>query len=158
MDAQNLLAAVIALEPKAEQRPKCGPKFDQAAVSIPNDILFEFMHKLRNKPELEFDILYTHTAIDLPEENRIELIYQLFSLKNCHYLLVSTSVPRNNPITFSVNSIWQIAQWQEREVYDMFGVLYRNHDDLRRLFLEDDWQGFPLLKDYKDDFMLERPQ
>jgi NADH:ubiquinone oxidoreductase subunit C len=66
-------------------------------------------------------------------------------------------VPRQNPIAPSVHLLWPIAEWQEREVYDLFGVKYAGHPDLRRLFLEDDWKGFPLLKDYKDDFTLERP-
>jgi NADH-quinone oxidoreductase subunit C len=56
-----------------------------------------------------------------------------------------------------VSAIWAIAEWQEREVFDMFGVHYRQHPDLRRLLLDDDWQGFPLRKDYQDDFVLSRP-
>jgi NADH:ubiquinone oxidoreductase subunit C len=70
---------------------------------------------------------------------------------------VVTSVARDNPLVPTVMDIWPIAEWQEREVYDLFGVLYDGHPDLRRLFLEDDWVGFPLRKDYEDDFMLEPP-
>ncbi|MBU1920404.1 NADH-quinone oxidoreductase subunit C, partial [bacterium] len=81
-------------------------------------------------------------------------IYQLYSTKFHHYLMLSVKVDREHPVVPSVSSVWRIAQWHEREVYDLFGVLYDNHPDLRRLFLEDDWQGHPLRKDYRDDFML----
>jgi NADH-quinone oxidoreductase subunit C len=69
--------------------------------------------------------------------------------------MVSVFVGREKPVVPSVSSLWMIAEWQEREVYDLFGVLYDNHSDLRRLFLEDDWVGHPLRKDYQDDFMLD---
>ena len=59
-------------------------------------------------------------------------------------------------IVVTICSIWRIAEWQEREVFDLFGILYNNHPDLRRIFLEDDWVGFPLRKNYKDNFMLEK--
>jgi NADH-quinone oxidoreductase subunit C len=72
--------------------------------------------------------------------------------------MVSVSVPRANPVAPTVSTIWEIAQWQEREVYDLFGVRYEGHPDLRRLFLDDNWQGHPLRKDYQDDDMLELPK
>ena len=154
MNPEDLLAAVIALEPKAAKREAC----DRAAVNVPLEALLSLLSKLHSEPALSFDMLCTHTAIDYPAENRIDLIYQLFSLKHQHYLMVASSVKRDMPEAPSVSSIWQIAEWQEREVYDLFGVLYSGHPDLRRLFLEDDWKGFPLRKDYKDEFMLERPE
>ena len=72
--------------------------------------------------------------------------------------MISASVPRDNPVLPTVCGVWPIAQWQEREVYDLFGILYEGHPDLRRLFLEDDWVGFPLRKDYKDDHLLVKPE
>ncbi len=153
MDAENLLAAVLALEAKARPREKC----DRPAVAVPREALLGLMEKLRKESSLAFDLLSAHTAIDWIAENRFELIYQLHSLTHGHSLMVSTEVPRDCPVVPSVSSIWRIAEWQEREVYDMFGVLYEGHPDLRRLFLEDDWKDFPLRKDYQDDFMLERP-
>jgi NADH-quinone oxidoreductase subunit C len=64
-------------------------------------------------------------------------------------------VPRDAAVVPSLASVWPIAEWQEREVYDLMGILYADHPDLRRLFLDDDWQGFPLRKDYEDDYILK---
>lgn len=125
---------------------------------LPVEELAAIMRQLHDRPEFGFDRLEFHTAIDRPTESRLELVYHLFSLKHRHCLLVSTSVPRDNPEIASVSDIWRVAEWQEREVYDMFGVLYDGHPDLRRLLLDDGWSGHPLRKDYVDDFILERPQ
>lgn len=154
MDNEKLLAALKTLEPQISVRENA----DRLAVTVPCERLGAFMSKLKLENALRFDILYAHTAIDWVAENRFELIYILSSLEHGHSLMVCVSIPRDTPVAPSVSSIWRIAEWQEREVYDMFGVLYRDHPDLRRLLLEDDWQGFPLRKDYKDDFMLEKPQ
>jgi len=153
MDAQQLLTAVCALDPSAKPREKA----DRPAVQVPVETLLKFMRRLHDDPALSFDVLYTHTAIDWLAEGRFELVYQLYSMKYRHYLMVTASVPREKPVAPSVSSIWRIAEWQEREAYDLLGILYDGHKDLRRLFLEDDWQGFPLRKDYQDDFMLELP-
>ncbi len=67
-------------------------------------------------------------------------------------------VPRGEPVAPTVSALWPIALWQEREAFDLMGVLYDDHPDLRRLFLEDDWVGYPLRKDYKDDYMLRDPR
>jgi NADH-quinone oxidoreductase subunit C len=154
MSPDDLVAAVIAIESGVAKKDLC----DRLAVNVLPETLLKFMQRLHDDPQLAFDMLYTHTAVDYPVENRIELIYQLYSVKQRHYLMVATSVKRDKPEISSVSSIWRIAEWHEREVYDLFGVLYDGHPDLRRLFLDDDWKGFPLRKDYKDDFMLERPE
>lgn len=154
MNPESLLAAVNAIEPGAGKREKC----DRAAINVPIEALFKLMQRLRDDPLLAFDMLCAHTAIDYPSENRFVLVYQLYSIKHRHYLMVTTSIKRDQPEAPTLSPVWKIAEWQEREVYDLFGVLYRGHPDLRRLFLNDDWEGFPLRKDYKDDFILERPQ
>lgn len=154
MNADHLLAAVTAIESGAQKREKC----DRPAVIVPTAALFKLMQRLRDDPPLAFDMLCTHTAVDYPAENRIELVYQLYSITHRHYLMVTTAIPRDRPEAPTVSSLWKIAEWQEREVYDLFGVLYDGHPDLRRLLLDDNWQGFPLRKDYQDEFMLERPQ
>jgi len=153
MNSEDLLVAVKALEPGAEKREPC----DRAAVTVPTAALFTLMQRLHDDPALAFDMLCTHTAIDYPAENRIELVYQLYSITHRHTLMVTTALPRDRPEAPSLSPVWKIAEWQEREGYDLFGGLYHGHPDLRRLLLDDEWQGFPLRKDYKDDFMLERP-
>ncbi len=158
MDNTELQTAVIALNPSFTSREKA----DRAAVVVPATALVSLMTTLRDDPSFLFDMLSAHTAIDWPgategAEGRLELVYQLHSLTHGHGLMVSVYVPRTEGLVPSVCGVWQIAEWQEREVYDLFGVRYSGHPDLRRIMLEDDWKGHPLLKDYKDDFMLERP-
>lgn len=151
MNREELIKKIIELEPSAKQSER---KTEPVAVEIPKDKLLPFMQKLRGEREFNFDMLVSHTAVDWVDKGQFELLYVLTSLEHDHFLMVSTSVPRENPIVSTVSSIWKIAEWQEREVYDFYGVLYDNHPDLRRLFLEDDWEGFPMRKDYKDDFIL----
>jgi NADH:ubiquinone oxidoreductase subunit C len=115
------------------------------------------MLRLRASPALSFDQLQAHTALDWPSEGEIECLYLLNSTQHPQDALVSVKLSRAAPVITSVSSLWPIAEWQEREVFDMFGVLYEHHPDLRRILLDDDWLGFPLRKDYKDDFMLSRP-
>ncbi len=132
-------------------------KSDRVSITVPSEKLLQVMTQLRHDRALTFDMLSAHTAIDWSNENKLELIYQLYSSEHHHRIMVGVYLNREAPVTFSLCSLWQIAEWQEREVFDMFGVRYQNHPDLRRILLEDEWQGHPLLKDYKDDFMLERP-
>ena len=152
MDNAALLTALQGLD--AEAKPV--EKADRAAVSVPAGRLFDYLAKVRSTPELQFDFLLAHTAVHWPESGKFELIYQFYSTTLRHYAMVTTEVPVENPVVKSAAPLWAIAEWQEREVYDLFGVLYEGHPDLRRLFLDDTWTGFPLRKDYKDDFMLER--
>ena len=154
MDEQTLIAAVSAVEPEVEARDDV----NRPSVRVPLARLLPLLERLRGDAELSFDFLLAHTAVDWIEDGRFELLYVLYSTAHGHYLVVATDVPRNAPVVPTASRIWPIAEWQEREVFDLFGVQYDEHADLRRLFLEDDWKGFPLRKDYKDDYMLERPQ
>lgn len=149
--AQILTERVCALDPQC--LPYSG-NCDCAAVEIPAERLVALMEKLFDPENLDFSALCNHTGIDRIEKERFELIYHLYSLSRRTMVMVSVSVPRDNPVIPTVCKIWKTAEFQEREVYDLMGVLYDNHPDLRRVFLEDEWEGFPLRKDYKDDFML----
>lgn len=153
MDAETLAAAVADVEPDAQPRDDC----NKPAVAVPVSKLGGLMGRLRDDGRLAFDLLMTHTAVDWIEEERFELVYVLYSTRHGHWLVVTTDVPRAHPVAPTVSRIWPIAEWQEREVYDMFGVQYDEHPDLRRIFLEDDWKGFPLRKDYRDEYMLDLP-
>lgn len=154
MEAPQLIAAVEALQPDATVRQPC----DRPTLVVPAAALLTLLPRLRDDPALRLDLLETHTAIDWIDEERFELLYLLTSIVHRHHLTLSVSVPRAEPVVPTVRSVYPIAEFLEREVYDMFGILYDDHPDLRRLFLEDDWVGFPLRKDYEDDFMLERPE
>ena len=153
MTNEELLNLALSLSPELKAREKA----DRAAIIVPATMLVNILKTLRDDSRFQFDMLCSHTAIDWLKDEKIELVYQIYSLANKNYFMVSTYIDRVTKTAPSVSSLWRIAEWQEREVYDLFGVLYENHPDLRRLFLEDDWVGHPLLKDYKDDFLLERP-
>lgn len=154
MKNEDLVAAVTQISPTVTLREKA----DRVAVTVPPEQLVGFLRALRDDSRLAFDMLCTHTAIDWLATSQFELVYLLFSTRHQHSLMVTTRVPRDRPEVESASAIWSIAEWQEREVYDLMGILYVGHPDLRRIFLEDDWKGFPLRKDYHDDFMLELPK
>lgn len=151
MDKEHLIERVLGLEAglTAEEKSDC------PAVRLPSARLLEIMTRLKQEEGLSFDFLLSHTAVHWPESREFELFYRLYSTSQRQHLLILTNVSEDSPQVDSVSGIWRIAEWQEREVYDLFGVQYGGHPDLRRLFLDDDWQGHPLRKDYKDDFMLE---
>ena len=153
MQADALIAHVQALVPDLTVRPNC----DRPTLVVPAAQLVAVATLLRDTPELKFDLLETHTAIDWLAEQRFELVYFLTSLPLGHHLTLSVSVPRDEPVVPTLCQVYPIAEFHEREVYDLMGILYDDHPDLRRLFLEDDWVGFPLRKDYDDDFVLTRP-
>lgn len=153
MDKEQLIAAVAALDSAIEIEEKA----DSAALRVPPAQLLDIAGKLKSDPDLQFDLLMVHTAVHWLEEDRFELLYLFYSTQLRHRLLLTCRLPASDPQVASLSGLWRIAEWQEREVYDLFGVLYSGHPDLRRLFLEDEWQGHPLRKDYKDDFMLEGP-
>jgi NADH-quinone oxidoreductase subunit C len=151
MDRETIEQALIAVEPAANRYPKA----DRAAAEAPVGKLWELMRRLRDDTRFAFDMLLDHTAIDRMTDGRFELVYNLYSTTHGTSLMVLCTIPRENPVAPTMEHLWAAAHWQEREVFDLFGILYNGHSDLRRLFLEDDWQGYPLRKDYKDDDMLE---
>jgi NADH-quinone oxidoreductase subunit C len=81
-------------------------------------------------------------------KDRIEVVYVLYSLKHHHRYTLKCRLPRENPALHTVESVWAVANWHEREAYDMFGIVFEGHSDLRRILCPDDWEGYPLRKDY----------
>ncbi len=125
--------------------------------STPMAILVEskgiclIMEFLRDHDNLFFDSLSCLTGIDNGQEkNTMEVVYNLYSIPYNHHLMVKTSLSRENPRIDSVSSVWKTANWHEREAYDLLGIRFTNHPDLRRILLPDDWEGHPLRKDYKE--------
>jgi NADH-quinone oxidoreductase subunit C len=101
------------------------------------------------KDELKFVRLSTIAGVDrYPGEPRFEVVYHLHSLERNELLRVKCRLPGANPEIDSVTGVWRGADWYERETFDLFGVRFRNHPDLRRIMMPDDWQGHPLRKDY----------
>ncbi len=99
--------------------------------------------------ELDFDFLFSVTAVDW--KTHISMVYHLRSLKHEQIVVVKAKCDRTMPEIESVYKIWKTAELNEREAYDLMGVVFLNHPDLRRLFLTDDWEGWPLRKDYVDE-------
>ena len=104
---------------------------------------------LRDDPELAFDYLADLTAVDhLPRDPRFDVVYHLKSLPRNERLRVKAGVPVEDPEIDSVVEVWPGANWLEREVFDLFGIRFRNHPDLRRILMPDEWEGHPLRKDF----------
>jgi NADH-quinone oxidoreductase subunit C len=79
----------------------------------------------------------------------MEVVYNLYSIPYNHHLMIRVVLPRQKPEIESVSSIWKTADWHEREIFDMYGIHFLNHPDLRRILMPADWEGHPLRKDYK---------
>jgi NADH-quinone oxidoreductase subunit C len=95
-----------------------------------------------------FDFLQNLTAVDWIKEERIELVYHLWSYARRQERVVKIDLPRAEPTVPSVADVWRAANWYEREQFDLFGVTFVGHPDLRRILLPDDWPGHPMRKDY----------
>ena len=110
---------------------------------------FEIAKWLKTNEELFFDSLQCNTGMDLGD-GVLESRYNLHSMKHLHKVEIRIKVNIENPDIPSVEKIWRVADWFERETYDMFGINFIGHRDLRRILLPDDWQGWPLRKDYEE--------
>lgn len=103
---------------------------------------------LRDDAELDFKVLSDLTGLDLPKEDKLQVVYHLYSYAKRHQIVLKVDLPRENPHVATVEGVWGAANWMEREVFDLFGVVFEGHSDLRRIMLPEDWVGHPLRKDY----------
>ena len=110
---------------------------------------FEIAKFLKTDPSMYFDSLQCNTGFDLGD-GELESRYNLHSMKHLHSIEIRIKVNVENPDIPSVESIWRVADWFERETYDMFGINFTGHRDLRRILLPEDWDGWPLRKDYQE--------
>lgn len=117
-------------------------------VVVDATILPEVARYLRDDPELAFDCLSSQTAVDVPAEEKIQVVYHLFSYPHRHALVLKVETPRAAPSVSTLEAVWPAANWLERETFDLFGVDFTGHSDLRRIMLPEDWVGHPLRKDY----------
>lgn len=134
---QHVKAEIVVLED--------GP---EPGIRIPHNAIFPVLEFLRNAPELDFNTLMNQTAVH--ENETIRLFWHLFSYSQKHRLTAESVVPLDNPKVNSVTPLWKAANWLERETFDLFGVEFDGHPDLRRIMLPEDWEGYPLRKDYID--------
>jgi NADH-quinone oxidoreductase subunit C len=129
--------------------PLSEPKIDPFAV-VKAERIQDVARFLKTTPGLELDHCNDLTGLDWPKRNVIEVVYHLFSYRHRHGLVLKVECDRAAPVVPSVSGVWKAAVWLERECYDMFGVTFTGHPDLRRLMLPDDWIGHPLRKDYQE--------
>jgi len=134
------------LPPKREEAK--APVYMTPGAWIPAEHLTGICRFVAADPAFALDYLSFVTGVDYPEQKRIEVVYHLFSSQHRHELLLKVRVPRDDPRVESVTSIWRGADWHEREAYDLLGIVFEGHPNLRRIMMTDDWVGHPLRKDY----------
>jgi NADH-quinone oxidoreductase subunit C len=120
----------------------------EVTITVSKEEIVEVCKFLHSDPDLKYHLLTDLCGLDFfPQIPRFGVVYLLCSLKNNQRLRLKTRVKENESIP-SVESIWKVANWYEREVYDLFGIPFENHPDLRRILLWDGYEGYPLRKDY----------
>ena len=123
-------------------------ELDELTLTIDAGLWLEVAGLLRSDPELSYDFLSTVTAVDwYPADPRFQVVYHLYSTTHRQWLRVKVLRNAEQDID-SVTPVWPGANWYEREVFDLFGVHFQGHPDLRRIMMPDDWEGHPLRKDY----------
>ena len=105
----------------------------------------EFLYR---DPAIKLDWMQCLSGVDYAADGKMAIVADLWSYDHRHTLAVKVYCPRDNPHIPTVCDLWRIADWHEREAYDMFGIVFDNHPDLRRILMADDWVGYPLRKDY----------
>ena len=146
MDAASIISALDPLVSGASY--ETGASVDFPTLYVPADRLVETCAALRDVPSLRFDVLVEVTAADYVERSpRFEVVYHLLSIPHRCRLRLKVRVPDGGAV-FTVQAVWPAAGWLEREVWDMFGVVFDGHPDLRRLLMPEDWEGHPQRKDY----------
>jgi NADH-quinone oxidoreductase subunit C len=148
MDASPLVASLQEAVPAAQIESVPGVDL-HATLFVGRDELPAVARALRDRPDLAFDLLADITAVDLwPREPRFELVYILVSIANRKRLRLKVRLAGQSAHVASVIGVWPAANWLEREVWDLFGIAFDGHPDPRRLLMPEDWDGFPLRKDY----------
>ena len=148
MDLTALLASLQESVPGAQI--EAAPSVDlQSTIYVSRDALPAIARALRDRPDLRFGVLVDVTAVDFwPREPRFEVVYVLLSMEHRARLRVKVRLGESDAHVAAVSSIWPSANWLEREVWDLFGIVFDDHPDPRRLLMPEDWEGFPLRKDY----------
>ena len=128
----------------------------QDTLLVEKDIIVPLCLWLRDHPTYYFDYLANITAVDYHPENKFAVVYNLTSIPFQQNITLRVELTMENrdtavlPELDSVSSVWKTADWHEREAFDLMGIYFKEHDDLRRILLPDDWEGYPLRKDYQD--------
>ena len=148
MDSTTLIASLLEEVPGAELESAL--TIDrQPAIYAPRDRVVAIAGALRDRVDLRFDFLAELTAVDFfPREPRFEVVYLLASISLKHRVRMKVRLHGADAHIATVSGIWPAANWQEREVWDLLGIVFDGHPDPRRLLMPEDWEGFPLRKDH----------
>jgi NADH-quinone oxidoreductase subunit C len=119
-----------------------------ASATVAAAALPEVCRFLKTDPALAFDCLSNLSGVDYPKRNVIQVVYHLFSYRHRHWCVLKVDADRDAPVVPTVSHLWSHANWQEREVFDLLGVSFEGHPDLRRILMPEDWPGHPLRKDF----------
>ncbi len=119
---------------------------------VAKDAIVEVAGFCKSDPDLAFDNLMCLAGVDYAKETppRMEVVYHLLSYRHAHIFALKVHLPREDPSVPTVEGIWGVANWHEREAWDMLGIVFTGHSDPRRILLPDDWIGHPLRKDWQD--------
>jgi NADH-quinone oxidoreductase subunit C len=126
----------------------------EKTITVKKDNIVGIALLLRNNPETNYSYLSDVTAVDLldlltdDDQPRFEMIYNLYSMGTFQRLRLKAQISEDDPAIDTVEGVWPSANWNEREVNDLFGITFNNHSDLRRILMPDDWVGHPLRKDF----------
>jgi NADH-quinone oxidoreductase subunit C len=136
-----------------EKLAEDGVEFAQAEVGQPWVLIqpgsvLKIAKFLRDDPELRFNTLMCLSGVHYPDTQELGVTYHLHSTTIGHTVVLKVRVPVDNPRVPSVETIWKTADWHEREAYDMVGVVFDGHPNMSRILCPDDWEGYPLRKDY----------
>ncbi|MEM8954321.1 MAG: NADH-quinone oxidoreductase subunit C [Verrucomicrobiota bacterium] len=144
MNLAETLAALQGAFPNAETAPEFR---GETAISIPGESLKDLLRYCKDK--CGFDYLVDISSLDhMGEEPRFTMVYELYSFDNKHHLRVKSPVSEDEPAVDTVSDLWPTADWHEREVYDMMGITFNDHPDLRRILMWEGYPYFPLRKDF----------
>lgn len=150
MQIEEIISLIKSKYPSAILAEELGEK--QPCIQIDPRQLLALAEFLLKDDSLYFDFLHCISGVDLgPDEGKMELVYHLSSLIHEHQLVLKVAIDRANPKPVpSLSSIWKAANWHEREAFDLLGIAFEGHPDLRRILLPEDWEGHPLRKDYQE--------
>lgn len=122
------------------------PEAGEQVIQVVADSLRDVCLFLRDDPAMQFDFLRLISGVD--RKDCLSSVYHLFSYSLGHAVVIRVDISREQPTVPTVTDLWPAAEWHEREAFDMMGIIYEGHRNLKRILLPDDWQGFPLRKDY----------
>lgn len=152
MTNEEIKAKISSLIPEAE----FAENKQYTDALIPAEKMHDLCQTLKESGDTHFDYLFCLSGLDINQQ--LMVVYHITSSVHHHSMVLKVKTSdRENPNFDTVSDIWVTAEYHEREVFDLYGVKFNHHPDLRRIFLDDNWEGYPLRKDYKDEInIIER--